>query len=55
VDDVICLVHIGKAQKLQQHMNTVDSTSRIVFIREDEENNSMPLLDAKFTRKEDGT
>ena len=55
VDDVICLVHTGKAKKLQQHMNTVDPTGNIIFTREDEENNSMPFLDAKFTRKEDGS
>ena len=54
VDDVICLVHTGKAKKLQQHMNTVDPTGSIIFTREDE-NNSMPFLDAKFTRKEDGS
>ena len=55
VDDVICLVHKGKAKKLQQHMNTVDHTRRFISTREDEENNSMPFLDAKFTRKEDGS
>ena len=53
VDDVICLVHTGKAKKLQQHMNTVDPTGSIILTRE--ENNSMPFLDAKFTRKEDGS
>ena len=42
-------------QKLQQHMKTVDPTGSIIFTREDEENNSMPFLDAKFTRKEDGS
>ena len=52
---VICLVHTGKAKQLQQHMNTVDPTGSIIFTREDEENNSMPFLDAKFTRKEDGS
>ena len=36
-------------------MNTVDPTGSIIFTREDEENNSMPFLDAKFTRKEDGS
>ena len=55
VDDVICLVHTGKGEKLQQHMNTVDTTGSIIFTREDEENNSMPFFDAKFTRKEDGS
>ena len=55
VDDVICLVHTGKAKKLQQHMNTVDPTGSIIFTREDEENNSMHFLDAKFTRNEDGS
>ncbi|KAI0225879.1 Xanthine dehydrogenase/oxidase [Lamellibrachia satsuma] len=55
VDVEICLVHAGKAKKLQQHMNTVDPTGSIIFTREDEENNSMPFLDAKFTRKEDGS
>ena len=55
MDDVICLVHTGKAKKLQQHMNTVDPTGSIIFTQEDEENNSMPFLDTKFTRKEDGS
>ena len=55
VNDVICLVHTGKAKKLQQHMNTVDPTGSIIFTRDDEENNSMPFLDAKFTRKDDGS
>ena len=36
VDDVICLVHSGKADKMQQRMNSVDPTSSIVFTREDE-------------------
>ena len=31
------------------------ATESIIFTREDEENNSMPFLDAKFTRKEDGS
>ena len=55
VDDVICLVHTGKANKLQQHVNTVDPTGSTIFTREDKENNTMPFLDAKFTRKEDGS
>ena len=55
VDDVICLVHTEKAKKLQQHMNTVDPTGSIISKREYEENNSMPFLDAKFTRKDDGS
>ena len=55
VNDEICLVHTRKANKLQQHMNTVDHTRRFISTREDEENNSMPFLDAKFTRKEDGS
>ena len=54
VHDVMCLVHRGKANTLQ-HMNSVDPTCSIIFTREDEENNSMPFLDAKFTRKEDGS
>ena len=55
MDDVICLVQTGKARKLQKLMNTIDSTGSIVLTREDEENNSMPFLDATFTRKEDGS
>ena len=55
MDDVICLVHTGNAKKLQQHVNTVHPTVSIIFMREDEENNSMPFLDAKFTRKDDGS
>ena len=54
VDDIICLVHTGKAEQLQQRMNTTDCTGSIVFIRDDGENNGMPFLDAKFTKKEDG-
>ena len=55
MDAVICLVHTGKAKKLQQHMNVVDPTGSIIFTRGDEKNNSMPFLDAKFTRKEDAS
>ena len=40
VDDVICLVHTGKAEKLLQHMDTVDPTDSIIFTREDEEHTS---------------
>ena len=53
IDDVICLVYTGKAKQLQ-HMNTVDPTGSIISKQEDEEN-SMPFLDAKFTIKEDGS
>ena len=35
VDYVICLVHTYRAEKLQQHINTVDSTGMIVFTREE--------------------
>ncbi len=45
----------GKAEKLLQHMDTVDPTDSIIFTREDEEHNGMHFLDAKFTRKEDGS
>ena len=54
-DDATCLVHRGKAEKLQQHMNTVNTTGSIVFTREDEENNGMPLLDANITGTEEGS
>jgi len=54
-DDLICLVQTGEAKKLQQHTNTVDPTGSIVFTREDVENNSMPFLDATFTRKENSS
>ena len=50
VDDVICLVQTGDAKKLQQRMNRVDPTGSNVFTREDDEN-SMPFLDATFTSK----
>ena len=36
-------------------MNTVNPTGSIRLTREDEENNSIAFLDAKFTRKEDGS
>ena len=55
VDDVICLVHTCKVEELEQHMNTVDPTCSIRFTREDKENSSMPFLDAKFARKDDGS
>ena len=51
VDDVICL---DQADKLQQHMNTVDPMGSLVFSR-NMKNNSVPFLDTKFTRKEDGS
>ncbi len=55
MDDVITLVKKGIVEKLQDHMNTVDPTGSIKFTREEEENKSMPFLDARFTRKEDGS
>ena len=55
VNDVICLAHTGKANELQQHVNTVDPTGSIIFTREDEENNIMPFLDEMFTTQEDGS
>ena len=45
VDNVICLLHTGKAKTLQQHMDTVDPIGSIIFTREDEENNSMPFCE----------
>ena len=53
--DVICQVHTGKAEELQQHMNTVDPTGNIRFTRECEENNRMPFLDETFNNKDDGS
>ena len=50
MNDVVCLVHEGKANKLQQHMTTVDPTGSIIFTRGGKENSSMPFSDAKFTR-----
>ena len=35
MDDVICLVHTGKADTLQQRVNAVGPTSSIVFTSED--------------------
>ena len=55
VDDVIYLVHTGNAEELQQHMNMVNPTGSIRLTREEEENNSIAFLDAKFTNKEDGS
>ena len=55
VDYVICLVHTGKTEELQQHMNMADPTDSIRFTRAEEDNNSMPFLDAKFTRQDDGS
>ncbi|KAI0224468.1 Ficolin-2 [Lamellibrachia satsuma] len=55
MDDVVfvCLVHTGKVEELQQHMNTVDHTGCIAFKRGEEGNNGMSFLDAKRTREED--
>ena len=36
-------------------MNILGSTGSTVFTKEDEENNSMPFLDTKYTRKEIGS
>jgi len=38
----------------ERQIQTVDPASSIVLSKEDEENNSMPRMDRKFTRKEDG-
>ena len=44
-----------KGRGMLQHMNTVDPTGSTVFTREDGENNGMPFLNTKCTRKEDGS
>ena len=39
VEDVICIVHTGKAKELQQHVNNVDPTYSIRFTQEDRYSN----------------
>ena len=47
--------HTGKAEELQQHMTMVDLTGSIRFTRGEERNNDMPFLEAKLTKKGDGS
>ena len=55
VDDIECIVKRGKAELLQHHMNKTDPTGSIQFTREEEENGSLPFLDANYTRQVDGS
>ena len=50
MDDIICLVHTGNAETLQQRMNTVDPTGSIVFTREDK-NKQYALLGCQVHQK----
>ena len=39
---------------LTEHLNQVDKTGNITFAFEEEEHGSIPFIDTKLTRKEDG-
>ena len=41
--DIICLVHTGKAEKMQHFMNTVDATGSIDFTGKDEQTTVCPF------------
>ncbi len=52
VDNVIAVVNKGQAQFLPDHMNSVDVSGNINWMRKEEKDKSLPFLD---TRKEDDT
>lgn len=53
VDDVVSKVQTDTAEELQQHTTNVDHTGSRRFTSEDEENNSMSFLVARFIRNDD--
>ena len=55
VDDIITIVKRGTSSILQNHMNKVDSNGSIKFTTEEEVEGSIPFLDTKLVRREDGT
>jgi len=54
VDDVIAIIRKGMSQSLNDHLNTIDETGNIKFTNEEMEDNSIPFLDTRVTRKENG-
>lgn len=55
VDDVLAVITKEQTQYLQDHMNKVDVSGNIKWMREEETDKSLPFLDAQFTREEGGT
>ena len=54
MDDVLAKIPIGTVERLNNHLNQVDSTHSIVFTHECMDNNSIPFLDTLISVKEDG-
>jgi hypothetical protein len=54
VNDVLAKIPIGTVERLNNHLNQVDSTHSIVFTHECMANNSIPFLDTLISVKEDG-
>ena len=52
VDDTCCILRKGDVEGLLHHLNSIRPTIR--FTMEVEEGGSLPFLDTKLTRKEDG-
>ena len=55
VDDVLEIIQDGEADNLTEYLNQIDPTGSIKFTYETESNGSIPFLDTKITRKQDGT
>ena len=52
VDDTIVALHASKLDHFTDHINSIDEN--IKFTREEEVERSLPMLDAKTTRSEQG-
>ena len=55
VDDTLEVIKKGNAEKLTEHLNTIDETNSIKFTHEEETDGSIPFLDTQLERKEDGS
>ena len=55
VDDIFERLPKNSTERLTDHLNTVDPTGSIQVTCEEEQNNALPMLDAKATRQPDGS
>ena len=53
MDDIITVIKETESQQLLQHLN--NQTARIQFTMEEEANGTLPFMDIRFSREEQGT
>ena len=52
---MLVVIKAGKAEKLTEHLNTVNETENIKRTHMEEENGLIPFLDTLIERREDGS